>query len=139
MVTLKLTDPAGGKPWRIQRRLLRTFPTMQACETQKESFIGFHVGQVERHGLITASGAAPVVEVESIECFTVPRGPLRTVAALARKGGGMAATADISVSGAAPADQKSCRLTLTAKVVGSMVGAGIFSLAPRKTEHGETS
>jgi hypothetical protein len=71
MVTLKLTDPAGGEPWRIQRRLLRTFSTTQACETQKESFIGFHVGQVQRHGLITASGAPPVVEVESIECFTV--------------------------------------------------------------------
>jgi hypothetical protein len=44
---------------------------MQACEGQKESFIGFHVGQVEGHGLVTASGASPVVEVESIECFTV--------------------------------------------------------------------
>jgi hypothetical protein len=44
---------------------------MQECESQKESFIGFHVGQVERHGLVTASGAPPVVEVESIECFMV--------------------------------------------------------------------
>jgi hypothetical protein len=71
MVTLKLTDPACGEPWRIQRRVLRTFSTMQECESQKESFIGFHVGQVERHGLVTASGASPVVEVESIECFMV--------------------------------------------------------------------
>jgi hypothetical protein len=47
----------------------------------------------------------------------------------------MAATADISV----PADQKPCRLTLTAVVVGSMVGAGIFSLSPRKTELEESS
>jgi hypothetical protein len=71
MVTLKLTDPGGGQPWRVQRRLLRTFSTMQECDLQKESFIGFHVGQVEGHGLMTASGAPPVVEVESIECFTV--------------------------------------------------------------------
>jgi hypothetical protein len=71
MVTLKLTDPAGGEPWRVQRQLLRTFSTMQECEGQKESFIGFHVGQVEGHGLVTASGASPVVEVESIECFTI--------------------------------------------------------------------
>jgi hypothetical protein len=71
MVTLKLTDPAGGEPWRVQRRLLRTFSTTRECENQKESFIGFHVGQVEGHGLVTASGASPVVEVESIECFTV--------------------------------------------------------------------
>jgi hypothetical protein len=71
MVTLKLTDPAGGEPWRVQRRLLRTFSTMRECEGQKESFIGFHVGEVESHGLVTASGASPVVEVESIECFTV--------------------------------------------------------------------
>jgi hypothetical protein len=71
MVTLTLTDPGGGQPWRIQRRLLRTFSTMQECELQKESFIGFHVGQVEGHGLITASGAPPVVKVESIECFSV--------------------------------------------------------------------
>jgi hypothetical protein len=71
MVTLTLTDPGGGEPWRIQRRLLRTFSTMQECELQKESFIGFHVGQVEGHGLITASGAPPVVKVESIECFSV--------------------------------------------------------------------
>jgi hypothetical protein len=71
MVTLTLTDPGGGEPWRIQRRLLRTFSTMQECEGQKESFIGFHVGQIERQGLMTASGALPVVKVESIECFTV--------------------------------------------------------------------
>ena len=71
MVTLKLTDPAGGEPWRIQRRLLRTFSTMQACEAHKQSFVGFHVGRVEGQGLITASGASPVVAVESIECFTV--------------------------------------------------------------------
>lgn len=71
MVTLKLTDPGGGEPWRVQRRLLRTFSTTQECEGQKESFIGFHVGQIERHGLVTASGASPVVEVETIECFAV--------------------------------------------------------------------
>jgi hypothetical protein len=71
MVTLKLTDPGGGEPWRIQRRLLRTFSTMQDCETQKESFINVHLRRVEGHGLTTASGASPVVEVESIECFTV--------------------------------------------------------------------
>jgi hypothetical protein len=71
MVTLKLTDPGGGEPWRIQRRLLRTFSTMQECEEQKESFIGVHVRSVERQGLVTASGAPPVVEVEAIECFAV--------------------------------------------------------------------
>jgi hypothetical protein len=71
MVTLKLTDPGGGEPWRIQRRLLRTFSTLQECEEQKESFIGVHVRSVERQGLVTASGAPPVVEVEAIECFTV--------------------------------------------------------------------
>jgi hypothetical protein len=52
----------------------------------------------------------------------------------------MAATADIPGSGAAaPTDQKFCRLTLTVMVVESMVGAGIFSLSPRKTEYRETS
>jgi hypothetical protein len=74
MVTLKLTDPAGGEPWRIQRRLLRTFSTMAECEEQKQSFVGVHVRRVEGHGLVTASGAPPVVEVESIECFTVREG-----------------------------------------------------------------
>ena len=44
---------------------------MRECETQKESFIGFHVGHVERHGLVTASSAPPAVEVESNECLTV--------------------------------------------------------------------
>ena len=69
MVTLKLTDPGGGEPWRIQRRLLRTFSTTPECEEQKESFIGVHVRSVERQGLMSASGAPPVVEVEAIECF----------------------------------------------------------------------
>lgn len=76
MVTLTLTDPAGGEPWRVQRPLLRTFSSMPECEQLKESFIGFHVGRVEGHGLVTANGAAPVVEVESIECFTVREGLL---------------------------------------------------------------
>jgi hypothetical protein len=75
MVTLKLADPAGGEPWRIQRRLLRTFSTLQECEEQKQSFISVHVRRVEGHGLVTASGAPPVVEVESIECFTVRGNP----------------------------------------------------------------
>jgi arginine:ornithine antiporter/lysine permease len=44
----------------------------------------------------------------------------------------MATAAEIPVSGAAaPAEQKFSRLTLTAMVVGSMVGAGIFSLPGR--------
>ena len=71
MVTLKLSDPDGGEPWQVQRQLLRTFDTVQDCENQKESFIGFHVGRVESQGLVTASGKSPVVEVESIECFMV--------------------------------------------------------------------
>jgi hypothetical protein len=71
MVTLTLTDPGGGDPWRIQRRLLRTFSTIQECDEQKESFISVHVRRVEGHRLLTASGAPPIVEVESIECFAV--------------------------------------------------------------------
>jgi arginine:ornithine antiporter / lysine permease len=44
----------------------------------------------------------------------------------------MATAAEIPVAGvAAPAEQKFSRLTLTAMVVGSMVGAGIFSLPGR--------
>jgi arginine:ornithine antiporter / lysine permease len=44
----------------------------------------------------------------------------------------MATAAEVPVSGAAaPAEQKFSRLTLTAMVVGSMVGAGIFSLPGR--------
>ena len=64
-------DGCQQLPWRVQRRLLRTFSRMRECEGQKESFVGFHAGQVENHGLVTASGASPVVEVESIECFTI--------------------------------------------------------------------
>jgi hypothetical protein len=32
----------------VKRRPLRAFSTMQELEEQKESFIGSHVGQVER-------------------------------------------------------------------------------------------
>lgn len=71
MVTLKLSDPAGGEAWRVQRELLRTFSSLQECENQKNSFSNFHIGRIERHGLVTASGAAPLVEIESIECFTM--------------------------------------------------------------------
>ena len=52
----------------------------------------------------------------------------------------MASAAEIPVAGAAaPAEEKFSRLTLVGMVVGSMVGAGIFSLPPSKTEYGETS
>jgi hypothetical protein len=72
IATLKLSDPGGAsEPWRIQHRLLRTFSTMQDCENQKENFIDLRVRRVEGHDLITANGASPVVEVESIECFTI--------------------------------------------------------------------
>jgi hypothetical protein len=72
IITLKLSDPGGkSEPWRVQRQLLRTWPAMRSCETQKMSFIGFHIGRVEGFGLITPSGTSPIIEVESVECFTI--------------------------------------------------------------------
>ena len=72
IVTLKLSDPGGrSEPWRVQRQLLRTWPAMRSCETQKMSFIGFHIGRAEGIGLVTPSGTSPIVEVEKIECFTI--------------------------------------------------------------------
>lgn len=69
MVTVKLSDPAGGEPWRVHRQLLRSFQNMEECERLKESFIGFHVGQVQGYGLMAPSGQDPIIEIESIECF----------------------------------------------------------------------
>jgi hypothetical protein len=72
IITLKLSDPGGAsKPWRVQRQLLRTWPGMRSCEAQKMSFVGFHIGRVEGFGLITPSGTSPIIEVESVECFTL--------------------------------------------------------------------
>jgi hypothetical protein len=72
VVTLKLSDPGGAsQPWRVQRQLLRTWPRMESCESQKTSFMGFHIGRVEGLGLITPSGTSPIVEVESVECMTI--------------------------------------------------------------------
>ena len=72
VVTLKLSDPGGlREPWRVQRQLLRTWPRMESCESQKMSFMGFHIGRVEGIGLITPSGTSPIVEVESVECMTI--------------------------------------------------------------------
>jgi hypothetical protein len=72
VVTLKLSDPGGlSEPWRVQRQTLRSWPRMESCESQKMSFIGFHIGRVEGIGLITPSGTSPVIEVESVECMTI--------------------------------------------------------------------
>ena len=72
IVTLKLSDPGGAsEPWRVQRRLLRTWPRMESCESQKTSFSGFHIGRVEGFGLVTPSGTSPTVEVETVECMTI--------------------------------------------------------------------
>ena len=72
VVTLKLSDPGGAsEPWRVQRQLLRTWPRMESCESQKMSFNGFHIGRVEGFGLITPSGTSPIVEVETVECMTI--------------------------------------------------------------------
>jgi len=72
LVTLKLSDPGGAsEPWRVQRQLLRTWPRMESCESQKMSFNGFHIGRVEGFGLITPSGTSPIVEVETVECMTI--------------------------------------------------------------------
>jgi hypothetical protein len=72
VVTLKLSDPGGAsEPWRVQRQLLRTWPRMESCESQKMSFMGFHIGRVEGFGLITPSGTSPIIEVETVECMTI--------------------------------------------------------------------
>ena len=71
VITLKLSDPGGkSEPWRVQRRLLRTWPAMRSCEAQKMSFVGFHIGRVEGLGLVTPSGTSPTIEVESVECMS---------------------------------------------------------------------
>ena len=68
IVTLKLTDPGGlSEPWRVQRQLLRTWQGMRSCETQKMSFLAFHIGRVEGLGLVTPSGTSSIVQVESVE------------------------------------------------------------------------
>jgi hypothetical protein len=72
VVTLKLSDPGGAsEPWRVQRQTLRSWPRKESCESQKMSFMGFHIGRVEGIGLITPSGTSPVIEVESVECMTI--------------------------------------------------------------------
>jgi hypothetical protein len=72
VVTLKLSDPGGAsEPWRVQRQLLRTWPRMESCESQKMSFMGFHIGRVEGLGLITPSGTSPIIEVDTVECMTI--------------------------------------------------------------------
>jgi hypothetical protein len=71
VVTLRLSDPGGAsEPWRMQRQLLRTWPALRSCETQKMSFVGFHIGRVEGLGLVTPSGTSPIIEVESVECMS---------------------------------------------------------------------
>jgi hypothetical protein len=72
LVTLKLTDPGGAsEPWRVQRQSVRSWPRLESCESQKTTFMGFHIGRIEGLGLITPSGTSPIVEVESVECMTV--------------------------------------------------------------------
>ena len=72
VITLKLSDPGGASdPWRVQRQLLRTWPRKESCESQKMSFMGFHIGGVEGLGLVTPSGTSPIVEVETVECMTI--------------------------------------------------------------------
>jgi hypothetical protein len=72
LVILKLSDPGGvSEPWRVQRQSLRTWPRMESCESQKMSFMGFHIGRVEGLGLITPGGTSPIVEVETVECMTI--------------------------------------------------------------------
>jgi hypothetical protein len=44
---------------------------MESCESQKMSFMGFHIGRVEGLGLITPGGTSPIVEVETVECMTI--------------------------------------------------------------------
>jgi len=72
VVTLKLSDPGGAsEPWRVQRRLLRSWPSIASCESQKNSFMGFHIGRTEGMGLVTPSGTSPIIEVETVECMTI--------------------------------------------------------------------
>ena len=71
MVTLKLTDPGGGEPWRIQRRLLRTFSTMQACETQKKASSAFTWVRSNAMAWSPQVAHRRSSRSNSIECFTV--------------------------------------------------------------------
>jgi hypothetical protein len=72
LVILKLSDTGGvSESWRVQRQSLRSWPRMESCESQKMSFMGFHIGRVEGIGLITPSGTSPIVEVETVECMTI--------------------------------------------------------------------
>jgi len=67
---ISITDPATKASLIAPRLSLRSWPRKESCESEAPKISApYQVGQVEGFGLLTPSGAAPVLEVESVECF----------------------------------------------------------------------
>lgn len=66
---VSLTDAATGTVYYTDRQSLRSWPTEDSCQREKNAFSGFHKIAVERFDIINAQGKRLTVKVDSSYCI----------------------------------------------------------------------
>ena len=65
---ITLTDPATGANFIAMRVSDRSFPSVNACERQRDSFKERHLRALQDYGFKNASGDALAYKIEAVDC-----------------------------------------------------------------------
>ena len=68
---VSLTDPATGNVYYTDRQSIRSWPSEEQCENQKNSFSGFHTDRVKKENIVNSDGTSLEVAMASIHCVVI--------------------------------------------------------------------
>ena len=68
---VSMTDPANGNVYYVDRESKRSWQSDDVCETQKNSFSGFHTRAMERENITNAEGTSLEVKMDSVVCVVI--------------------------------------------------------------------
>jgi hypothetical protein len=66
-----LTDPASGAVFYSDRQSIRSWPSEEQCEREKDSFSGFHINALRNMNITNAGGTPLTVSMDSSYCLII--------------------------------------------------------------------
>jgi len=66
--TITLTDPSTGAVYSSERRSIRSWPSIERCDAEKESFKARHTEALREYAFVNAGGEALEINITAGEC-----------------------------------------------------------------------
>ena len=68
---VSMTDPANGNVYYVDRESKRSWQSEDVCETQKNSFSGFHTRAMAKQNITNSDGTPFEIKMDSIFCVVI--------------------------------------------------------------------